>query len=86
MQCMAMALAGQGKAHKAVRLSGAAEVKMKSLGLDPSAFQFWMDFMDQYLSPARQHVGAESAATFEAEGREMDFKDAVTYALDLAVE
>jgi predicted ATPase/class 3 adenylate cyclase len=79
VQGVAMAVAGNGDSEKALRLAAAVEATWESLGISISIV-FWDSLLDRYLSPARELLGAKADAVW-AEGRALDFDDAVELAL-----
>ena len=79
VQGVAMALAGGGDAHRALRLLASVEALFESLGLWTST-PFWDELIDKHTSAARQALGADADAIW-AEGRAMRLDDAVGLAL-----
>jgi predicted ATPase/class 3 adenylate cyclase len=79
VQGVAMAVAGNGDSEKALRLAASVEATWDSLGISIS-IAFWDSLLDRYLSPARELLGAKADAVW-AEGRALDFDDAVELAL-----
>jgi hypothetical protein len=49
-----MAAAGQGNHERAFMLNGAAEAKMREVGMDASGFEFWTEYKRRYLDAARE--------------------------------
>lgn len=82
IQGIAMAVAGQGRFVKALRLDEAAETAFKEFGVDPSSIRFWQALRTRFLGAAAKAVGAEAAIAARAEGRAMGFLAATDYALD----
>jgi predicted ATPase/class 3 adenylate cyclase len=85
MQGMAMAAAGCSKASRALRLGGAAEKEWEVLGVNLHV-PFWDALMAKYFGQARDQLSPPPAAGAWEEGRQMEFKRAVDYALDLNSE
>jgi predicted ATPase/class 3 adenylate cyclase len=79
VQGVAMAVAGNGDPQKALRLAASVEALWESLGISISIV-FWVGLLDRYLGPAREQLGAD-AETVWADGRALDFDDAVELAL-----
>jgi hypothetical protein len=82
LQGIAMALAGQGRRIKALRLDAAAEATMAESGVDPSGIRFWQALRSRFLGAAAANVGDEAASIARNEGQAMGFQAAVEYALD----
>ena len=76
---VAMASAGGGDAHRALRLLGSVEALYESLGL-LTTLPFWDELLDTHIGAAREALGAEADAVW-AEGRSMAFDDAILVAL-----
>jgi hypothetical protein len=74
-----MAAAGNGDAERALRLAGAVEALWESLGTDLHV-RFWDALLERYLGSARAQLGADAERVW-AEGRALDFGDAVELAL-----
>ncbi len=79
VQGVAMAVAGNGDPERALRLAASVEALWESLGIKIS-IAFWDSLLDRYLSPAREQLGADADAVW-AEGRALDFDEAVELAL-----
>jgi predicted ATPase/class 3 adenylate cyclase len=79
VQGVAMAAAGNGDPRRALLLAGAVEALWESLGTSIS-IAFWDALLERYIGPAREQLGEEADAAW-AEGRELDFDDAVELAL-----
>lgn len=80
MQGMAMGTAGRGEFERAFVLNGAAEAKMRELGMDVSGFLFWTDYKRRYLDSARKAFGVEETKRAEARGAALPFEEAVRLA------
>jgi predicted ATPase/class 3 adenylate cyclase len=80
VQGMAMAWAGLGRRERALALAGSVEALWESLGTSPSV-RFWDELLERYIGAARRELGSEGDALW-AEGRALDFDDAVQLALD----
>lgn len=80
---VAMSAGCRGRPRRALLLGGAMEAGREELGTDAQV-SFWDELLDERLGRARRDVGAERAAEFWAEGRDMGWDPAVEYALDLA--
>jgi serine/threonine protein kinase len=83
LQGVALALSGQLRWAKSIRLDSAAREKVNSMGsrIDGIA-QFWDEWIETYLISARKKVGEELTRKYEEEGKNMGFEAAVEYALD----
>jgi predicted ATPase/class 3 adenylate cyclase len=79
MQGIAMAAAGNGDPERALRLAGAVEALWESLGTS-IRIAFWDALLERYLGPAREQLGARADLVW-AEGRALDFDEAVDLAL-----
>jgi predicted ATPase/class 3 adenylate cyclase len=79
VQGVAMAVAGDGDPETALRLAGSVEATWESLGISIS-IAFWDGLLKRYLGPAREQLGARADEVW-AEGRALDFDDAVELAL-----
>ena len=79
VQGVAMAVAGNGDPETALRLAGSVEATWESLGISIS-IAFWDGLLERYLDPAREQLG-ERADVVWAEGRALEFDDAVELAL-----
>jgi non-specific serine/threonine protein kinase len=78
LQGVAMASAGLGRPERALRIAGAAEAQLRSLG---HVFMvcFWTALLERYLGRARSDLGAEADAAWQA-GRRMSFEAAIAEA------
>ena len=81
VQGLGMAAGGKGRSVRALRLAGAAQAELDSLGSDVSGVRFWNELLERYLTPAREALGAGAEQEWEA-GRALGFEDAVELALD----
>ena len=79
VQGLAMAAAGTGDPHRALRLAGSVEALWESLGASLSV-AFWDALLEKYIGGAREALGAGADAVW-AEGRALAFEDAVDLAL-----
>jgi tetratricopeptide (TPR) repeat protein len=79
IQGVAMASAGNGDAHRAVRLAASVEALFESLGLWTST-PFWDELLAKHIGAAREALGAGADAVW-AEGRAMALDDAISVAL-----
>ena len=79
VQGVAMAVAGNGDPETGLRLAGSVDAMWDSLGISIS-IAFWDALLDRYLGPAREELGAKADAVW-AQGRALDFDDAVDLAL-----
>ena len=76
---VAMAAAGNGDPRRALLLAGSVEALWESLGVS-FALAFWDALLERYLGPARDQLGEEADRAW-AEGRTLEFDDAVQLAL-----
>jgi non-specific serine/threonine protein kinase len=81
---VAMALAGQGRDERALRLAGGAAAELEALG-STHAMRFWDELKLRYLAPAAERLAAGAAAA-RAAGRALGFEGVVEEALDPALE
>jgi predicted ATPase/class 3 adenylate cyclase len=79
VQGVAMAAAGNGDPERALRLAGAVDGLLDSLGISIHV-AFWDGLLERYLVPAREQLGARADEVW-AEGRALEFDDAVALAL-----
>jgi predicted ATPase len=79
IQGVAMSEAGRGNARLAIVLASSVEAHWESLGLTLS-IAFWDALLERYLAPARASLGDEADGV-RAEGRALNFDDAVELAL-----
>ncbi len=75
-----MAVAGQGRDAKAMRLTGAVAAEREALGTDVRV-RFWDELVSRYIGEATERMRAEASETEKRHGRTMGFKDAIEYAL-----
>ena len=76
---VAMALAGQGRDERALRLAGGAAAELEALG-STHAIRFWEELKRRYLDVAAERFAAGAAAA-RAAGRALGFEGAVAEAL-----
>ena len=79
LQGVAMAAAGREDARRALRMGGAAEARLRALGVGP--VPFWTALVDPYLGKARAALGSESADAAWDEGCTMGFNRAIEEAI-----
>ena len=79
VQGVAMAVAGNGEPERALRLAASVEALWESFGIAIS-IPFWDALLERYLGPAREQLGVDADAVW-AEGRALEFDDAVALAL-----
>ncbi|MGH3136217.1 MAG: ATP-binding protein [Gaiellaceae bacterium] len=79
VQGVAMAAAGGGDPHRALRLAASVEALWESLGTW-IAIPFWDALLEKYIGGARETLGADADIVW-AEGLAMAFDDAVDLAL-----
>ena len=82
IQGMAMAIAGQGRLERALRLNAAAQAWLRDGGIESERIPFWAGYMIRYLAPARVSIGEAALGVVEDEGRRMGFEAALDQALD----
>ncbi|MCI0413857.1 protein kinase [bacterium] len=80
---VAMALAGQGRTTKALRLAGAADAERDVLKAHIS-IPFWETLKERYLKAAETKAGPEVAQKEKKSGGKMGLERAMQYALDLS--
>jgi tetratricopeptide (TPR) repeat protein len=78
---VAMALAGQGRDRKALRLAAAAVAEREALKSLVS-IAFWDALVKRYLGPAGERLGRAEAHHAREEGRALGFEAAISLALD----
>jgi tetratricopeptide (TPR) repeat protein len=82
---LSMALAGQGRYAKALRLNATASRIAKELGYlipEDSDVVFWKELVDKHIVETRNRVGETLTLKCEEEGRAFSLEEAVDYALD----
>lgn len=80
---VAMALAGQGRITKALRLEGAADAERKALKAN-IFLPFWDALKERYLTAAEIKAGPGTTQREKQAGEKMGFEKAMQYALDLS--
>ena len=78
LQGVAMASAGLGRPERALRIAGAADAQLRSLGVTVSV-AFWLALLDRYLGGARAALGAQADAAWQA-GQQLRIEDAIAEA------
>jgi non-specific serine/threonine protein kinase len=78
LQGVAMASAGLGQPERALRIAGAADEQLRSIG-HVFVVRFWTALLDRYLGLARSALGAEAETVWQA-GRRMSFEAAIAEA------
>jgi non-specific serine/threonine protein kinase len=78
---VAMAVAGQGREVKALRLAGAVSAERDALNAHVT-IRFWDELVSRYIGEAEKRVGSEAFAAERRYGETMGFKDAIDYALE----
>ena len=79
LQGMAMASAGLGQSERALRIGGAADAQLRSLG-HQFVVSFWSALLERHFELARTASGAQAEATWQA-GQSMSLESAVAEAL-----
>ena len=82
VQGVAMAAAGSGDPERGLRLAASVEALWDSLGTTLSV-AFWDALLERYIGAARRELGVKADELW-AEGRAMEFDEAVARALDQA--
>lgn len=88
MTSIAMAVAGQGRLGKALRLNASATNTALASGLwvpEEVPVAFWKELVLQHLVGTREKLGEELAEKYEEEGAAMCFKDAIEYAINFEI-
>ena len=83
---LSMALAGQSKLAKAIRISTVSrEYALQNRILVPEnlGYTFWQEFIKIYLVKAREELGEKLNLEYEEEGKKMGIEEAIEYALDI---
>jgi non-specific serine/threonine protein kinase len=78
---IAMALAGQGRDGKALRLAAAAAAERRALNADPRV-PFWETLKERFLGAAAERQGQDAAGRSRREGGALGFDEAIRQALD----
>jgi predicted ATPase len=78
LQGIAMASAGLGRPERALRIAGAADAQLRSLGHQFSV-AFWQALLDRYLGDARAALGADADAAWQS-GQQLPFEAAIAEA------
>ena len=79
LQGVAMAAAGREDARRALRMGGAADSRLRALGVGVDSF--WTALVDRYLGKARAALGSESADAAWDGGCTMGFNRAIEEAI-----
>ena len=77
---VAMAVAGQGRDVKAMRLAGAVAAERDALNAHVR-IRFWDELVSRYIGEAAERVGTEAFAAERRYGETMSFNEAIDYAL-----
>jgi predicted ATPase/class 3 adenylate cyclase len=80
---MSLAVSGQGRHEKALRLFGASNAKLDELGAEIPAVESVNNRIDQTIGKSIQIMGDKKSQILKLEGRQMDFEQAVEYAFDI---
>ncbi|MFO7671904.1 MAG: helix-turn-helix domain-containing protein [Bacteroidales bacterium] len=86
---IAMAVAGQGRLEKALRLNAAATrvAVLKELWVpEEIPVAFWKELVIQHLDGSRNKLGKELSDKIEEKGRSMSLDEAAKYALNFEVD
>lgn len=86
---IAMAVAGQGRYEKALRLNAAATQAAKTQQLwvpEEVPVAFWKELVNRHFVGTRNQLGKELSAKIEEDGRSMHLEEAVIYALSFEVD
>jgi hypothetical protein len=77
---VAMAVAGQGRDAKALRLAGAVAAERDALKVGVR-IRFWDELVSRYIGEATRRMGADASAAEKRHGKTMGFTEAIDYAL-----
>ena len=83
LQGVAMAVCGQGRHEKGIRLFGAAIQQFEDFGAEMLTLEFWVECINRTVGKSIAAVGPEKAQELEQEGRQMGFENALEYAYDI---
>ena len=86
MQGIAMALCGQSKYEKGIKLWGAISAKFEDMGFTPPPIHFWQVIQEKTVLKKMKEIGEEKAAKLQNLGRQMHFEKVVEYAMDSDAE
>jgi len=89
MTGLAMAVSGQGRFVKALRLNATVNKIATQSGYwipEEVPQVFWQELIQKHIVGARKILGEELTGKSEAEGRSMSFDEAVKYALSLEID
>ena len=78
LQGVAMASSGLGKSERALRIAGAADAELRSLGQTFSV-PFWEALLERHIGAARATLGVDAEAAWQA-GQRLSFEAAVAEA------
>jgi predicted ATPase/DNA-binding SARP family transcriptional activator len=70
----------QGEAQRGLTLAGAADAALERIGWSPTSI--WDRLLEPYFQIGREVLGSTEAAAAEREGRQMNYFEAVEYALE----
>lgn len=82
---VAMAVAGQGRYPKGLRLIAAikkAAVEAGMISPEDIPLNFWQELIDKHIRRIREELGEKLSKQYQDEGRVMSLEEAVKYALD----
>ena len=79
---MALAVAGQGRHEKGLRLYGASKAKLEELGAELPAVDSVTIRIDQTVGRSIEILGPEKSQSLDLEGKQMGFERAIEYAFD----
>ena len=82
---VAMAVAGQGRYAKAIRLIEAVNhlaAKAEMMSPEDLPMIFWQELIDKHIRKTRERLGDTRSRQYKEEGQKMNLKEAVEYALD----
>jgi predicted ATPase/class 3 adenylate cyclase len=80
---ISLAVSGQGRHEKALRLFGASNAKLDELGAEIPAVDSVTNRIDQTIGKSIQILGDKKSQHLQMEGRHMDFEQAIEYAFDI---
>ena len=71
-----MAICGQGRHEKGLRVFGASIAKFEEIGAQMASLNFWMTCIRRTIGKSIELLGTEKSETLDLEGRQMGFERA----------
>lgn len=82
LQGVSMALSGQGRTEKSIKIWGGTLKKFEEIGMSPMSLPFWITLQKDTIVQRIEEIGKEKSEQLINQGRELTFDQLVEYALD----